>query len=118
MARSGHVQRGTCEHDSRCAGRAENNAESVTGRVDEDPEARLTFTWDTSDAQSEQPLPGAVRIAHANAGMRLLRIRQVRPTRRNPFGDLLNASCRRPGREQMTTRPSMSSSTLIPSTWQ
>jgi hypothetical protein len=39
-------------NDSACAGMAENNAEWVTGRVGEDPKARLMFTWDTSGAQS------------------------------------------------------------------
>ncbi len=68
---------------------AENDAEWVPGRVGEDPEAGLAFTVDTSGAQGEQFLLGPVGVAHADVKMHLLRMRRIRPARRNPVGDLL-----------------------------
>ena len=61
----------------------------MTDGVSEDPEARLTFTWDTSGTQGEQFLLGLVGIAHANVEVQLLGVRRVRPARRDPFGDPL-----------------------------
>jgi hypothetical protein len=65
---------------------AEDDAERVTDGIGEDPEARLTLTWDTGGAQGEQFLHCLVGVAHANVEMQPLGIRRVRPARGNPFG--------------------------------
>jgi hypothetical protein len=67
----------------------EDDAERVAGGVSEDPEARLTFTWDTGGTQGEQFLLGLAGITDANVEVQLLGICRVRPARRNPFGSPL-----------------------------
>jgi hypothetical protein len=107
-----------CSAGSTRAVAAEDDAEGVTGGVGEDPEARLTFTWLPVGTQREQLLLGLAGISYADVEMHLLGIRRVWPVRRNPFGDPLKASWRRPGSKPMTTQSSLSSLILIPSTWQ
>ena len=68
---------------------AEDDAERVTDRVGEDPEARLAFPWDAGGAQEEQFLLGLVGITHANVEVQLLGMGGVGPARRNPFGGSL-----------------------------
>lgn len=68
---------------------AEDDAERMTDRIGENPEARLTLTSDASGAQGQQFLLCLAGIAHANIEMQLLRICGVGPARRNPFGDPL-----------------------------
>jgi hypothetical protein len=77
------------------------------------PEPCLAVTPDTSGTQAGQLLPGLAGIAHPNVEVPLLRARRIGRARRNPFGDPLNASRRRPGSKPMTTQPPVSSLTLI-----
>ena len=97
---------------------AENNAERVASGVGENPEARLAFTGDTGHAQSEQFLFGLAGVAHADVQMHLLRVGRVGQRGGIQSAARWKANCRSPGLEPMTTQPSMSSLTRIPSTWQ
>jgi len=57
----------------------------VTDRIGENPEARLTLAGDTGGTQGGQFLLSLAGIAHADVEVQLLRIRRVRPARRNPL---------------------------------
>jgi hypothetical protein len=96
----------------------EDDAERMTDGISEDPETRLTLTWDTSGTQGEQFLLCLVGIAHTNVEMQLLRIRRVRPARRNPFGHPLKGQLPKAGLQADNHPPIVSSLILIPSTWQ
>jgi hypothetical protein len=76
---------------------AEDDAERVTGGVSEDPEARLSLTWNASGAQGEQFLLGLVGVSDADVEVQLLGMRRVRPARRNPFGDPLKGQLPKAG---------------------
>ena len=51
----------------------------MTDGVSEDPEARLTFAWDTSGTQGDQFLLGLIGITDADVEVQLLGMRRVRP---------------------------------------
>jgi hypothetical protein len=90
----------------------------MAGRIGEDPETRFAFTRDPSGAQGEQVPLRLAGIADTDVQVHLLGVRRVGPARRNPAGGALEASCRRPGPEPMTTQLPRSSLILMPSTSQ
>lgn len=67
----------------------EDDAEWVSDRVSEDPEACLVLTRCTSSTKGQEFLLGLIRVVHANVEMHLLGKRWIRPAGRDPFGDPL-----------------------------
>ena len=76
---------------SACAVATEDDAEWVSDRVNEDPEACLVLTWRTSSTKGQEFLLGLIRVVHTNIEMQLLGKRWIRPARRDPFGDPLES---------------------------
>jgi hypothetical protein len=88
----------------------------VADGVSKDPETCLPFTGDTSGTKDEWFLLGLVGVMNANVEMQLLGYARSGQRGGTHSVTRWKASSRRPGCEPMTTQPSMSSLTLIPST--